>query len=127
MQESDAGALIEELKAREIAVWEALKRGDAEADAAALSDDFLGVYADGFAHKPDHVGQLADGPSIAAYDLSRFHMRELGEEHALLSYRATFRRAGATGPETMYVSSIWQRAPSGWINIFSQDTPETGP
>ncbi|WP_419914320.1 DUF4440 domain-containing protein [Hoeflea sp.] len=118
-------ALIEELKACEIAVWEALKRGDAEADAAALAPDFLGVYADGFAGRACHVGQLADGPSIAAYDLSDFHLLVLSDDHALISYRANFQRTGPEAiPESMYVSSIWQRTPDGWINIFSQDTPE---
>ena len=120
-------ALIEEMKACEITVWEALKRGDSEADAAALSPDFLGVYADGFAGRACHVGQLANGPSVASYNLSDFHVLELGDEHALIAYRANFQRTGPEAkPESMYVSSIWQRTPDGWINIFSQGHARSG-
>lgn len=127
MQNTQAGKLIEELKACETSVWQALQKGDAKADAAALCDEFLGVYGDGFAGKADHVGQLADGPSIEHFALSGFRTLMLGQEHALLSYRAEFRRTAATRSEAMYVSSIWQRTGTGWINVFSQDTPEAVP
>ena len=50
----------------------------------------------------------------------------LGADHAILAYRADFRRTGRTDDEAMYVSSVWQRAPSGWVNVFSQDTPADG-
>ena len=43
--------LLEELRLCEIEVWEALVRGDRQADDAALDDDFLGVYPDGFSEK----------------------------------------------------------------------------
>ncbi|MCC1494449.1 nuclear transport factor 2 family protein [Cognatishimia sp. F0-27] len=105
-------------------VWAALVAGDAQADAALLSDRFLGVYGDGFTAKADHVAQLASGPSIAFFELDAARAMDLGERVALLSYRARFRRA-ATGAEeeSMYVSSIWQRDHDGWVNLFSQDTP----
>ncbi|QUJ75809.1 nuclear transport factor 2 family protein [Sulfitobacter albidus] len=109
--------------ARERAVWDALVQGDAAADAAALDGSFLGVYPDGFAGKADHVNQLKAGPTVAAYTLEDVTVRALGPDHALISYRATFTRAGRSTPEEMYVSSLWQRAGVGWVNIFSQDTP----
>ena len=107
-------------------VWDALLRGDAAADAAALCDSFLGVYADGFADKSAHVGQLAAGPTVMRYHLSEAQARPLGGDFGLLSYRAEFLRQGRAQLETMYVTSIWQRRDaerdSGWVNIFSQDT-----
>ena len=93
-------------------------------DEALLSTDFLGVYSDGFADKTDHTGQLSTGPTIADYTLDAYRVKPLGDDHALLSYRARFRRSNRTDNEVMFVSSIWQRAAQGWINIFSQDTPE---
>ena len=119
----DPDPLLAALLEVETAVWEALKRGDAGADAAALSDDFLGVYPDGFAGKADHTGQLEGGPTVLSYRLSDMHTRAFGDDHALLAYRADYRRAAAAEEEAMFVSSIWRRTETGWINVFSQDTP----
>ncbi|UWR22851.1 nuclear transport factor 2 family protein [Sulfitobacter sp. S190] len=107
----------------ERAVWEALVAGDPAADAAALHDSFLGVYPDGFAGKDAHVSQLHDGPGVDHYTLTDIRVRAMGADYALISYRATYRRRGREAEETMFVSSIWQRYPQGWRNIFSQDTP----
>ena len=111
------------LAGHETQVWEALVSGNRHADSRLLSDDFLGVYPDGFAGKSDHTGQLADGPTVARFALDQLQARLLGADHAVLSYRATFTRRGRTSPEIMFVSSIWQRHDAGWINVFSQDTP----
>ncbi|MEM0948189.1 MAG: nuclear transport factor 2 family protein [Pseudomonadota bacterium] len=115
--------LTSELLACEVAVWEALKSGDADANASALDDGFLGVYPDGFATIQDHVGQLSNDATILDYALSEARVAILGTAYALLAYRAVFRRSGCKDRETMYVSSIWKRDGSGWISVFSQDTP----
>ncbi len=119
-------ALLDELLACETRVWEALVTGDAGADAAALSVDFLGVYPDGFAAKESHTGQLSDGPTVLRYHLSEAQVKPLGPDHALLAYRAAYTRVGHENSEEMFVSSIWRRKGAGWINVFSQDTPATG-
>ena len=118
--------LLDELLACETRVWEALVTGDAGADSAALSTDFLGVYPDGFAAKDSHTGQLSDGPTVLRYRLSQTRVMPLGPDHALLAYHAAYTRVGRGDSEEMYVSSIWRRDGAGWINVFSQDTPATG-
>ncbi|MEW9918284.1 DUF4440 domain-containing protein [Marimonas sp. MJW-29] len=125
MSNAETDALLAALITQERRVWQALVDGDATADAALLSADFLGVYADGFAGRADHTGQLASGPTILHFDLFEPRARPLGRDHALLSYRAAFRRPGRS-TEKMYVSSIWERRDGTWINIFSQDTPADG-
>lgn len=115
--------LQEQITALETQVWQALVTGDKDADARHLSEGFLGVYPDGFAAKADHTGQLEGGPTVTTYTLDNHHLRVLGADHALLSYRARFQRCGRDTSEVMYVSSIWERRGAGWINIFSQDTP----
>lgn len=104
-------------------VWEALKTGDAVADAAMLADHFLGVYPSGFAEKSDHFGQLDDGPTVAEYTLTDARMMVLTESVVILSYRATWQRPATPEPDEMYVSSIWQKMDGVWRNVFSQDTP----
>jgi len=115
--------LLVELELCETTVWDALVSGDIEADSAALHQSFLGVHRIGISPKSGHVSQLENGPTIKSFALSDLHARYLGDDHALLSYRADFTRAQCNDQEIMYVSSIWQRTLDGWINIFSQDTP----
>ena len=50
-------------------VWDALRRGDVEEDMRLLAEDFLGVYSIGFAGRSDHAGQLANGPTVAEFEL----------------------------------------------------------
>ena len=120
----DTDALTAELLAAERAVWDALVRGDAAADWAALAQDFVGVYPDGIFGKTAHVAQLAAGPTVADYTLSQVQARPLGADHGLLIYHASYQRPRAAGAEAMYVSSVWARTDTGWINVFSQDTPD---
>lgn len=113
---------LAEILALERKVWAALITGDAGADAALLDDRFLGVYETGYCDKAGHVGQLADGPTVASYDIDQTRLMTPAPGLALLCYRASFMRAGARAAEAMYVSSLWQHTDGEWRNIFSQDT-----
>ena len=118
----DLDALIE----LETKVWDALHRGDAEADARLLAEDFLGVYPSGFAGRSDHAGQLTNGPTVAEFEIRDARLMVLSDDDVLLSYRADWRRfsTGERAPaESMYISSLWSRRAGGWVNVFSQDTP----
>lgn len=118
---------LDHFLALEAAVWDALVTGDAAADTALLSDDFVGVYPTGFARRDDHTGQLAGGPTVATYAIDRPVLIPAGADSALLAYTATFRRTADAEPETMYVSSLWCHRDGRWLNTFSQDTPAGGP
>jgi len=113
--------LLNELIACETSVWEALVKGDAAADLAALHPDFLGVYPSGFAGRADHAAQLAGGPSVSTYRIEQPRILRIVPDCVLLAYKAQYTRVGTDEPAAMYVSSIWQRGTSGWLNIFSQD------
>jgi hypothetical protein len=112
----------------ETKVWDALRRGDAEEDARLLSEDFLGVYPSGFADRADHAGELANGPTVADFELHDARLMVLSDNDVLLAYRADWHRvaAGERGSaESMYVSSLWSRRSGEWVNVFSQDCPAT--
>lgn len=115
--------MTDEIQAYERRVWDALVAGNAAADSALLHPEFIGVYPDGFAGRDGHVGQLEDGPTIASYSIDEVTIKALGLDHALICYRATFRRTSRDTSEQMFVSSVWRKHGTGWINIFSQDTP----
>jgi hypothetical protein len=110
----------------ETKVWDALRRGDAEADARLLAEDFLGVYPSGFADRSDHAGQLANGPTVAEFELRDVRLMVLSDSNVLLSYRADWRRFTTrerAHAESMYVSSLWSQRAGEWVNVFSQDSP----
>ncbi len=118
----DLNAVIE----LETKVWDALRRGDAAEDTRLLAEDFLGVYPSGFADRSDHAGQLANGPTVADFELHEARLMVLSENDVLLSYRAEWHRftEGKRGVgESMYVSSLWSRRSGQWVNVFSQDSP----
>ncbi|QIG38863.1 nuclear transport factor 2 family protein [Microbacterium sp. 4R-513] len=104
-------------------VWDALVGGDAEADRALLSDDFVGVFPTGFANRTDHTDELADGPSIASYAIADARLIDISADAALLCYRAEYRRPGNANVEVMFISSLWVEREGRWWNTFSQDTP----
>ncbi len=116
----------ETLLALETRVWDALVTGDGDADGALLSEDFIGVYPDGFAGKDAHTGQLDSGATVAEYRLSEVQVRATGADGGLLIYRADYLRIGKSDWEVMLVSSLWERRNGNWVNSFSQDTPLTG-
>jgi len=118
--------LRETLLACETGVWEALVKGDSAADSAALAEDFLGVYPDGFSGKAEHVAQLSAGPSVRQYKLSDLRIIPLGPKHAAIVYCADFVGLGKDGVSRMYVTSIWRAQAGRWVNIHSQDTPVGG-
>ncbi|AXT25780.1 nuclear transport factor 2 family protein [Ruegeria sp. AD91A] len=123
MTEHRTAPALNEILDLEKQVWMALVDGNASADRALLSADFLGVYPTGFANRDDHVGQFADAPTMAAFDLSDARLRVLTRDIVLLSYRADYLRPGATTREAMLISSLWERRNDVWVNSFSQDTP----
>ncbi len=114
---------LDQILSLEKQVWTALVEGNAEADRALLSSEFLGVYPSGFANRDDHVGQFADAPTMAQYELSDTRLRVLSADIVLFSYRADYRRPDREEWEAMLISSLWERRHDVWVNSFSQDTP----
>lgn len=114
---------VEHFVTLESRVWEALAHGDMVADAACLSDDFLGVYPTGFADRAEHIGQLEHGPTVSTYEIGSPVIRAFTPDHVLLSYEARYRRRPTEPTETMFVTSVWSLVDDQWINVFSQDTP----
>ncbi len=68
----------------ETRVWDALRHGDVEEDMRLLAEDFLGVYSIGFAGRSDHAGQLANGPTVAEFELHDARLMVLSDNDALL-------------------------------------------
>ena len=115
-----------EILSREETVWKALCAGDAGADMAMLTEDFLGVYPSGFSDRAGHGAMLADGPTMQDYELSEVRLLPLADGVVLLSYRAAYLPVGKADWQAMYISSIWRFENGAWLNSFSQDSPADG-
>jgi hypothetical protein len=113
---------LDTLVGLETQVWDAICRGDAEADSRLLAEDFVGIYPTGFAGRAAHVATLANGPTVAEYALHETRMIVITERDALLCYRADYRVPGSDATGSMYVSSLWSQRDGEWVNTFSQDT-----
>lgn len=118
------GPFLAEILSLEEKVWAALVAGDPEADGRMLTEDFLGVYPSGFSDKAGHTGQLGNGPVMAEYKLSSAQLRVISDDAVLLSYRADYLPAGKDAWDALFISSLWEKTAQGWLNSFSQDTPE---
>lgn len=115
--------MIEKFVTLETGVWAALVTGDGVADAALLSEDFLGVYETGFSNRTDHADMLNNGPIVMMYRIEDAMLRVVSDKAALLSYLACYTKpADPAKEERMYVSSLWEEIDGQWINTFSQDT-----
>lgn len=118
------GPLVAEILKLETKVWDALVSGDPAADGQLLAENFLGVYPSGFANKADHCGQLHNGPTVKDYQLSDIQLRVITESAVLFIYRVAYRRPGQC-QDAMLISSLWEKTVDGWLNSYSQDTPES--
>ena len=107
-------------------MWRALAAGDPVADAEALAEDFLGLYASGFAGRAAHADQLTSGPAAEVYCFEEARVLPVGDDHALFCYRARFTRPDEKVERNWLISSLWRRIPGGWENVFSQDTAAAG-
>ena len=107
----------------ESGVWDALASGDAGADHALLSADFVGVYPTGFASRAEHADELSEGPTVASYSITDARLIDVAADAVLLCYRAEYLRPGSHEEETMFISSLWCRRDGRWLNTFSQDSP----
>ena len=106
-------------------VWAAFARGDAAADALLLHENFLSVSAAGFLDRTQHAAQLNAGPVVSTYALQDARLLVLQPGMVILAYLALYRTPNSPGdaaPRRMYISSLWQCFPNGWLNVFSQDT-----
>jgi len=98
-------------------------------DAEMLSDDFVGVYSTGIWNKSQHCKQLEAGPVVAKYELQNPIIQSRPDGSVMLIYSATYtplKNGEIEAERKMYVSSLWENRGGRWLNVFSQDTPQSG-
>jgi hypothetical protein len=121
-------AIKQLLLGQEKQVWEAIKHKDKAADSKLLADDFVGLYETGFGSKAEHVGQMSASFELLSYDIDQVRWMQISPDAVLLLYRARCQATGVWASacvKPQYISSLWVKRGTKWLNLFSQDTTAT--
>jgi hypothetical protein len=117
-KQPEQDALRDELKALELSLMDPAMRGNPDAVGALLAPEFVEFGASGRVFdRAAIVAALAAEGTRVARKLSRFTLRELGPDAALVTCRVK----RADGIETLR-SSVWQRRDGCWQMVFHQGT-----
>lgn len=116
--------LLSTLKSLECELHVPTARSDRHRLDALLHDAFLEFGRSGAAYrKQDILDRLPATRDHACVVADRFELRCLGEEAALLRYRAAHRLADGRLDRFTLRSSVWEKSAQGWQMSFHQGTP----
>lgn len=123
-----AGKADDELKATEEKIWGTVKNKDWTAFSGMLADEFMMPTGDGIHNKAETL-ELVKKESLTAYTLSDWHVVHMGENGAIVMYKADQTWTGADGKAnsgTSWCSSTWNRHGGKWVAMAHQETEARG-
>lgn len=118
-------AVQERLITREKDLFAAEQRRAVAVIDEALAEDFHEIASDGELHTKAEVMPLLNDVKIEDYTLSDFKVLPIGDQCAILTYRAEIKASyrGQYFPPRLYMSSVWVRRQGSWRLTFHQATP----
>jgi hypothetical protein len=121
-QQSNLSAFQQELINTQKMLLDALERGDAGYVTRAVADDFMLITPTGdTAEKADIVHDIHPAPaSEPKPTLYEFHVVQLDEDCAVVSYKAVFPGAGMERYQSL--SNTWVKQGGQWKLKFQQST-----
>jgi len=119
--------MADELQAHLYELEERLTR-TTEPDSAAvfdelLANDFVEFGRSGRVYNKRRVLEELPAQPPARIAIADFHVRQLADDLALVTYRTHVEGAAANEARHAVRSSIWRRSGSAWQMIFHQGTP----
>lgn len=118
---TDADDVAGELIAAEQALLDAQRRGDIDAVAVRLAADFEEFGSSGQHYDRAGVLHALRGSQLESACATDFHVRPLDATHALVTFRASLRRADRERHSLR--SSLWRNEDGVWRIVFHQGTP----
>jgi len=122
---SDVEALLATLRSLEERFLTPQLRSSPDGIAELLADDFVEFGRSGRVYDKQQIVEAlvgeADGFELAERAASHFHLTELADGVALLTYRSTRRQGGKVARSLR--SSIWAWRRGRWQMVFHQGTP----
>ena len=123
MTEHRTAALEQTLVALEEHAWQALSQGTgADFYQQNLVPDAVMVFPFGVMTREQTIASLETAAPWSRYQIEEPHVLSLGEDSALLAYRATAERAGEP-PYIAYMTTVFVKQDGSWKTAFHQQTP----
>jgi hypothetical protein len=110
---------------RETEIYSTYQRGDLDAIASVLADDFREIGSSGMFYSKADVLEAMKGVQVLEFQLDRFHVLPLSERQAIVMYVCSVRRVmdGQERSDRALRSSTWVRRKNEWRLVFHQATP----
>jgi hypothetical protein len=110
---------------RETEIYSTYQRGDLDAIASVLADDFREIGSSGMFYSKADVLEAMKGVQVLEFQLDRFHVLPLSERQAIVMYVCSVRRVmdGQERSDRTLRSSTWVRRKNEWRLVFHQATP----
>lgn len=119
-------AVKDQLIGLERQAWEAWKNKNGGYFQTFLSDDSIGVGAQGIARKAQIVSGISGSPcDIKGYTLDNFDLVMLDRDAAILTFKATQEATcgGVAEPSPVWASTVYVKRGGKWQAAFHQETP----
>jgi hypothetical protein len=125
---ADAGAMKQQIVAKEREGLEALKSGKLELFGELTAEDAVFVDAAGPATKAQVMSNVA-GFQLTEYAMDDVRFVAISEKAGLISYAITEKGVshGHEFAAHVYVSSVWAERGGKWVCLFSQETAARPP
>jgi len=92
-----------------------------------LAEDALLVWSAGVQDKEACVASIRTHAAFQKFDIAEPRVVTLGDDSAVLTYKATWQHEGDDHGESGYMSTAYVRRPGGWRLAFLQSTPIADP
>lgn len=123
MTEHSIAALEQTLVALEVQAWQALRQGmGADFYQRNLVPDAVMVFPFGVMTREQTIASLQTAAPWSRYQIEEPHVLSLGEDSAILFYRATAQRTGEP-PYIAYLTTAFVKHDGSWRTAFHQQTP----
>lgn len=120
--------IVNDLAAKENALWNAFKQKDHQQLVKFLADDYMTVGDRGPMDKAAKITSL-DDQNISDYSVRDLQATLLGSNYVLLTYRCSSKgtRHGIVFDANYVCSDIWISRGGAWQSIFFEDRPVVEP
>lgn len=110
-----AAQAVDDVAARENAVWQAIQDKQFDTFAAALDPSFVSVYADGVHTRDAEIAAIRQ-VNQRSFHLTDLVIHPLDAQTILVTYKAAFTgdAAGADISGTYWASSVWRKTAGKW-------------
>jgi hypothetical protein len=109
-------------RARETAVWNAVKAKRMDVFAASMAPNFVGVYAWG-THNRDQELRVVRNQTLRSFAIGNFQSRIVDTNNMLMTYTADVRGSedNKSFSGRYWNTSLWHRSGGKWLTVYHSE------